>query len=349
MCDLEAGFTTVTGADGALEGILGSWHELIRPPFDGIAEPRRRSLGYYDSAYADGHCPAVLVIDHDPRLGSLVADRVNRAIRRHHAGVDVVTEPGYFFQPVGSPPAPSAASGGGGVSIDYANLSRVTVSAPAPAAGNQHRVAVIDTGDFGSGAAVTDFTASDEPQSVSPTDDNGHGSAVAELIRAHNPSAVTESLRVCSYGLAASTEMYLALIYAMWPTGRFDVVNVSMSSQLVNKCETQLGLTISAVGEWCKQAGGGLGPPLVAAIGNSPQCFGYPAAVDGAVVVEALDWSGSVASYNTPRPPGATTSQASGGEGTPGQSLGSYTVSGVTTEMVGSSFAAALVSAELAR
>ena len=106
----------------------------------------------------------------------------------------------------------------------------------------------------------------------------------------------------CASGLAASTELYLALIYAMWLPGRFDVVNVSMSTQLVNKCETPLGLTIAAVADWCKANSRSMGPQLVTAAGNLPQKFGYPAAVDGAVIVEALDWQPALATYNTAVP-----------------------------------------------
>jgi hypothetical protein len=144
-------------------------------------------------------------------------------------------------------------------------------------------------------------------------------------------------------------DLFLALTFALWPQGRFDVVNVSMTTQLAGKCETKLGLTVAAIVEWCQRRGGGLGAQLVAAVGNLPQKFGYPAAVDGAVIVEALDWSGTVASYNTAPPTGVTTWRASGGENAPGQALGTVTVNGVSTDLVGTSFAAALVSAELAR
>ncbi len=348
MCDLTAGFTTVTGPAGEIEGIAGAWDQRIRPSFEGISDPEFRALGAYDAHYRDSHCPAVLVIRHDPLLGSLVADRVDSAIRRYRPDADVVTEPGYYLEPVGSTPAVPAV-GGGIVTVSLANLNRLIVTAPAPAAPGGHSVAVIDTGDADASAIVIDFTQSNDPQQVSPVDANGHGSAVAEMIRARNSAATIESLRVCTTGLAASVELFLALTFALWPKGRFDVVNVSMTTQLVGKCETQLGKTIAAIADWCKRHGGGLGPQLVTAVGNLPQKFGYPAAVEGAVIVEALDWSGSVASYNTAAPAGLATSRASGGENGPGQTLGTVTVSGTTTDLVGTSFAAALVSAELAR
>jgi hypothetical protein len=278
-----------------------------------------------------------------------VADRVEGAIRRYSPGADVVTEPGYYLEPVGSTAAAAAAGGGGGVTVSLANLNRVTVTAPTPAAPGGHSVAVIDTGDADPSATVTDFTRSNDPRQVSPVDVNGHGSAVAQLIRAHNSAATIESLRVCTSGLAASVELFLALTYAMWPRGRFDVVNVSMTTQLLDKCMTQVGKTIAAIADWCQRGPGGLGPQLVTAAGNRPQPFGYPAAYEGAVIVEALDWNGSVASYNTKVPPGVTTWQASGGEQTAGQTLGTVTANGTTTDLVGTSFAAALVSAELAR
>ena len=348
MCDLAAGFTTVTGPAGEVEGILGAWGQQIRPPFEGISDPEFRTLGSYNAQYNDSRCPAVLMIQHDPLLGSLVADRVDSAIRRYRPNADVVTEPGYYLEPVGVTRATSG-GGGGSVSVSLANLNRLIVTPPTLPGPGGHSVAVIDTGDANASATVTDFTQSTDPQQVPPVDVNGHGSAIAEMIRAHNPAATVESLRVCTTGMAASVELFLALTYALWPQGRFDVVNVSMTTQLVGKCETQLGKTIAAIADWCKSQGGGLGPQLVTAVGNLPQKFGYPAAIDGAVIVEALDWSGSVASYNTAAPAGLSTSRASGGENAPGQTLGSVTVDGITTDLVGASFAAALVSAELAR
>lgn len=348
MCDLTAGFTTVTGAGGDLAEIAASWDQTVRLPFE-TAKPELRSLGAYDSRYADPRCPAVLVVQHDELLGSRVADRINRAIRRSHPYVDVIAEPGYYLQPVGGYPAPAGGVGGGGVSVTLANLSRVTVHAPAAANPGGHSVAVIDTGDAAPNATVIDFTQSNGPQGCPPVDCIGHGSAVAELIRSYNGLASVESLRVCTTGLAVSTELFLALTYALWLDARYDVVNVSMSTQLVGKCETQVGLTIDSIAEWCQTHRTTMGGQLVTAAGNLPQKFGYPAAVDGAVIVEALDWQPAPASYNTAVPAGTATSQASGGESSPGQTLGSVTANGTTTDLVGTSFAAALVSAELTR
>jgi hypothetical protein len=346
VCDLTAGFTTVTGPVGQIAEIAGDW-ERIRPSFSGISDPEFRALDIYDAEYSDNRCPAVLVIRHDPLLGSLVADRVDSAIRRRRPGADVVTEPGYYLEPVGAI-ADASGGGGGSVTVSLANLNRVRV--PALAAAGGHAVAVIDTGDADASATVTDFTQGNGPRHVLPVDNNGHGSAVAAMIRTRNGAATIESLRVCTTGLAASVELFLALTFALWPRGRFDVVNVSMTTQLVGRCETQLGKTITAIADWCKVNGGGMGGPLlVAAVGNLPQKFGYPAAVEGAVIVEALDWSGSVAGYNTAPPTGVATSQASGGERAHGQTLGTVTVNGTTTDLVGTSFAAALVSAELTR
>lgn len=243
--------------------------EHAKRPDNVVSTPELRQLDGH--LYLDRHCPAVLVIHHDPKLGSLVADRVDAAIRRHHRDADVVTEPGYYLEPAGSPPA--VIGGGGGVTVSLANLNRVVVTTPPPVAALGHSVAVIDTGDADAGATVTDFTLGANPQRVSPVDIHGHGSAVAQLIRAYNSSAIIESLRVCTSGLAASVELFLALTFAMWPRGRFDVVNVSMTTQLVGKCETQLGKTIAAIADWCKTHGGlrthgRLGPQLVTAVGN---------------------------------------------------------------------------------
>jgi hypothetical protein len=345
MCDLTAGFTTITGPFADVQFIEAQWPE-ISPSLEGISDPELRTLRDYGDAYFDGRCPAVLMIRHDPLLGSLVADRVDRAIRRNHAFLDVVTEPGYYLAPASPPGAPA---GGGVVTVSLANLHRVQVNPPARTGAGGHSVAVIDTGDADASATVIDFTQGNYPQQVSPVDDHGHGSAVAEIIRARNGAAVIESLRVCTAGLAASVEMFLALTFALWPQGRFDVVNVSMTTQLAGQCETQLGKTIAAIADWCNLQGRGLGAQLVTAVGNLPQKFGYPAAVEGAVIVEALDWSGSVAPYSTAAPVGAATWQASGGQNALGQTLGTVTVNGTTTDLVGTSFAAALITAELAR
>ncbi len=362
MCDLEAGYTTVVGPAGYLEEVAGQWPGLISP-LQGVGDPQLRTLGGRDHTYADPHCPGVLVARHSPVLGGLVADHLDRVIGRSMPHVDVVSEPGYWLRPAGGGSSAGGSAGGGpagvgaaGVSVVPANLGRVTVRPPAgvgPAAGLpaavRGRVAVIDTGDGTPGASVTDFTLGPDPTGVPAVDVHGHGSAVCELIRARNPSATVEALRVCSAGLAASVELYLALVYALWPRDRYGVVNVSLSTQLSGSCATPLGKTITAVAQWCTGNRGGLDVHLVTAAGNRPQKFGYPAAVPGAVVVEALDWNGQPAAYNTPLPPGLATAQASGGQDTPGDSLGTVTVGGSSEDLVGTSFAAALVSADLAR
>jgi hypothetical protein len=343
MCDLEAGFTTVVGPVEDMERVAGEWND-IRPPFEGVAEPELLALGPVDSLYRYPRCPAVLVIRHPEGLGGLVADRVETRVNQRLPTVSAVTEPGYFLEPAST----WAGGTGGGVTVTPANLNRVAVQLPPGKVPLGTKVAVIDTGDGLPGSSVTDFTTRPGPAlGQPPIDNHGHGSAVAELIRQRRPSAKVEALRVCQSGLAVSFEMYLALTYALWPKGRYDVVNVSLSTQLRDKCPTPLGKTLVAIAEWCGQHNGGLGVHLVAAAGNNPQRFGYPAAIPDAIVVQAWDWSGQLARYNTAVPSGQVTAQASGGEDAPGQSLGTVNIGGSSQSLFGTSFAAAMVSAEL--
>jgi len=130
---------------------------------------------------------------------------------------------------------------------------------------------------------------------------------------------------------------------------QFEGLGADQGQLVVVAYETGLARPGLAIADWCNLLGRGLGARLVTAVGNLPQKFGYPAAVEGAVIVEALDWSGSVAPYSTAAPVGAATWQASGGQNALGQTLGTVTVNGTTTDLVGTSFAAALITAELAR
>jgi hypothetical protein len=347
MCELNAGFTTVVGPVGDLEEVSSQWGQ-IRPPFEGIEPPRLLALGVGDPQYRHPRCPAVLVIRHPESLGGLVADRVEARINAWLPTVSVVTEPGYLLGPAGAP-AGGHGGAGAGVTVTPANLNKVAVQLPSATSPRGRKVAVIDTGDGLPGSTVTDFTTGPGPTvGQPPIDHDGHGSAVAELIRQRSPGAQVEALRVCRSGLAVSYEMYLALTYALWSTGRYDVVNVSLSTQLRDACPTPLGKTMSAITEWCTKHRGGLDVHLVTAAGNNPYPFGYPAAVPGAIVVQALDWNQHVASYNTAVPSGLITAQASGGEDAPGQYLGTVTVGGSAQPLFGTSFAAAMVSAELA-
>jgi hypothetical protein len=228
--------------------------------------------------------------------------------------------------------------------------AKVAAAQGSIAAGALRKVAVIDSGDLPGGANMVDFLgpATPPPSYTLTDDDHGHGSAISQLIRDLRPSVSIEAVRIVdSAGVADSFDLFLALVYSMWP-GTFEIVNVSLTQDILGQCETWLGATLTFILEQCRNSGKGSNALLVAAAGNDPNVEAqYPALLPDAIVATASDWSGVSASYNSTTIAAArsgTIVQAYGG--LPTDPFGTWTDrAGAQHAMWGTSFAAAVVTA----
>lgn len=348
MCDVNPDYTTLTGPEGELRRLVENWEEVIGPlgrldlPRPHLHSLRESQLGsQFDSEW----CPAVAVIWHRGRLGHRLADAlqvrllVTSATSEDHRGQAVICEPGFRLSvATWTQPWPAAA-----VNLSPDSVARAYA---AIGGGTGHSVAVLDTGESDLGAAqMIDFVGGN-PTFVAAEDKNGHGSAVSALVRALRPHASVTSVRVANErGLAESRDILLGLTFALW-SGRYDVLNVSLTSQLAGNCATTLGRSLAFVLEMSRRRGPDPEPVLVAAAGNrtSGQSLGYPALLPNALVATALDWNGQPADYSLSTS-GTQVIEVPAFGGTAIDPFGTVIASGDEKPLYGTSFAAAVVTA----
>ncbi|MFE5406403.1 S8 family serine peptidase [Streptomyces sp. NPDC056580] len=230
-------------------------------------------------------------------------------------------------------------------------LVRSTSDLPVDGKASGSRVAVLDTGLLDHEADMIDFVGCDRKGPVTaPSDDlHGHGTAVAHAIRAVNSNADIRPIRVLNRRCEGhSYEVISALIWALF-SGKYDLINASLSSPVSGSCDSALGRSIDYVLACGRETRGTL-PVLVAAAGNNKdKPSGYPARLHGAIVALALDGNSQHAEYNSTPPPGSISAMAYGGEES--DPLGDLThlqipngPTGAEAKIWGTSFAAAAVS-----
>lgn len=345
MCKFNAGYTTIAGPFSDLQDLPDLWISSLKTPGRlRLETPVVQSLEHLDDHFVDRDCPAVAVVRHDPILGRRPANELQAELLALSPTRPLICEPGFQLRV-----ATAASSGASPVAVSI-DPAKITATRKTLGSGTLQRVAVIDSGDLPGQADMVDFLggAQPPPSPESADDQHGHGSSVAELIRALRPSADVEAVRIVdSGGVADSFDLFLALVYCLWP-GTFDVVNVSLSQDVTGHCETWLGTTMVFLMDHCRQRGKGADTVLVAAAGNDPTMEAqYPALLPGAVVATATDWTGAAALYNsTTRAAGISGSVVQAYGGVANDPFGTWSdPSGATREMWGTSFAAAVVTA----
>ncbi|MDQ2943661.1 MAG: S8/S53 family peptidase [Candidatus Dormibacteraeota bacterium] len=233
MCDVNPDYTMLVGPQAELDEMRHRWDEVLGDlGYLDIPRPNLHSLreAGFGHAFDDQGCPAVAVIWLEGRLGSRLADLLQARVlvaatsSTDGLGANVMCEPGCRLQPASSSSGP-----GNALAFDAA---RVRQAGAAIGHGPGASVAVVDTGGPVTGSSqMVDFVGG-TPIEKSPEDGHGHGTAVGGLIRALRPDAAVTPIRVANdRGLAESMDLVLGLTYALWP-GTFDVVNVSLTSQL---------------------------------------------------------------------------------------------------------------------
>lgn len=178
------------------------------------------------------------------------------------------------------------------------------------------RVAVLDTGLLDETASMVDFVGCDkeDPQTTAADDRHGHGTAVAHVIQAVNGNAEIHPLRVLNENCEGhSYEVLAGMIWAVF-SGKYDLINGSLSSPVSGACDSAFGRSIDYLLAYGRNMWGRV-PVLVAAAGNvEGEPSGYPARLHGAVVALALDKNAQHASYNSTPPPGSLNVAAYGEE-----------------------------------
>jgi hypothetical protein len=348
MCQENPGFTTIVGPHDAMD-------RLTEEEWDGLETvdrlPLTRPRLLDDSHQTLRHLSpvAIAVVWHEQVRDPVVAHMLQAEMLARQ--LPLLCEPGFELQTASGP-----STGGGAVTVtlDQKTPGNATTSAlPSKASGR--RVAVLDTGQqSNSKNTMIDFLGGLVDISATPDDANGHGTAVAKLIEAINPNADITPLRVVSSSTTKSYELLCGMVYAL-ASGEFDLINVSLATRLAPDCMTVLGSSLELARRQCATAAKLSNDPIiVAAAGNTNQhqTFSYPAKLPGSVIVQAWDGNNppAPATYNVPLPPtlpkNSKVVHATGGDST--MSFGTITRAGTRPEqMVGTSFAAAVVTANL--
>jgi hypothetical protein len=342
MCDLVEGSVTFTGPRRAILDLERIWSGLTTVRDLHLEYPRAQTfLGLPTTrSFENPAAPAQARIHHEWGDGSPVAERLQ--VEMIMAGVPIFVEPEHHVGlssagPVGGGARPN-------VTIDRNVLASAATDAVMRSAAGQ-RVAVVDSGDLLGKTLMVDFTGGLAGE-VTADDEVGHGTAIAELIRSINPNADVTALRVVNSKRGTSYELLCAMTYALW-SGKFDIINVSLSAQSTTQCMTVLGGSLNMVLDICRNNGVSV-TQIVAAAGNTStgQAFGYPARLPGATVVQAWDFNGVATSYNVAVPPSLVPVNATGGDAS--KTFGTITDSfGNAEPMFGTSYAAAVATALL--
>lgn len=350
MCIDEQPFTTVVGPRGSVERLIDMFGAFDVVGRLGLREPPTLiDIAAIDRQFREKHSPAVAVIFHPEAKSFPVARRLQVELLTGAVGhkvspiPDLLCEPGFEVRAAAPAAPPTVAR----AAIAHIRANVPTIAATDRAAGS--RVALLDTGDLNASNAMVDFTVS-PPMRVTTDDENGHGTAVAAIITGLNASAHIYPVRVLgpTKNTGLSYQILPALEYALW-SGAFDIVNASLTTTPPGMCEQTLGASIDYIVQLCRAANRAL-PVIVAAAGNehAKNC-GYPAVVPDAVVAVALDEDTSSrgtyvrASYNSILPIPVKDEEAYGGSSA--NPIGSVTASGATTDLWGTSFAAAAITA----
>jgi Subtilase family len=147
-------------------------------------------------------------------------------------------------------------------------------------------------------------------------------------------------------GEMTSASLLSALIVVLWPSARFDVVNISLSGNLGTPCSTAVGASLDYVIESCRRHNSGTLPIVVAAAGNYQDMeIAYPALMRDAIVAFALDRAGRRSLYNSYVRPALAVREVEAFGGAADDCFGLIRRNGGDERIFGTSFAAAVVSA----
>jgi Subtilase family len=343
MCDLAEGSVTFTGPFGALLELEHVWETLRTADELRLRRPELQTYAELDSEYHfdDPAAPAQARLFHHWGRGAPVAERLQVELLTRR--LPILVEPEHYIG-IAAGGVPTAGNPRPTVTIDHQVLTSASTDVVAGSVSG-NRVAVVDSGDLLGKPKMYDFTGAFAREDTAD-DVVGHGTAVSELIRSLKPSADVTALRAVNAQSGTSYELLCALTYALW-SGKFDVVNVSLSAQSTDKCMTVLGGSLTMVLDICQNSGHAI-PTVVAAAGNSStgQAFGYPARLPGSTVVQAWDFNGSPASYNVAVPSTHVPVNATGGDSN--NTFGTITdTAGNADPMFGTSYATAVATAFL--
>jgi hypothetical protein len=343
MCDLASGSVTFTGPFGALLELEHIWESLRTADELRLRRPELQTYAELDSEYPfdDPVAPAQARLFHHWGSGAPVAERLQVELLTRR--LPILVEPEHSIG-ITAGGVPAAGTSRPSVTIDHQSLSSASTDVVAGSA-TGNRVAVVDSGDLLGKQNMYDFTGAFAREDTAD-DVVGHGTAVSELIRSLKPAADVTALRAVNAQSGTSYELLCALTYALW-SGKFDVVNVSLSAQSTDKCMTVLGGSLTMVLDICQNSGHAV-PTVVAAAGNTStgQAFGYPARLPGSTVVQAWDFNRSPAPYNVMVPSTHVPVNATGGDAN--NTFGTITdTAGNTVPMFGTSYATAVATAFL--
>ncbi|MER6162038.1 S8 family serine peptidase [Streptomyces sp. NPDC001868] len=384
MCDASAAYSTVVGPRRAMWQLMEIWERLETPRRFDLSRPDPVQFWQIsrdaERQFDNEKIPNISVVHHQERMGIHITAALQAELTAGNSRQEIpalpqlMWESGYKFTAAakgshlpGEDPPPAEPDGYDAVLNTWRSLigkrrdvfepgrlrqlveSVPDIPADSKAAGS--RVAVLDTGLLHDTATMVDFVGCDkqDPQTTAADDRHGHGTAVAHAIRAVNGNAEIHPIRVLNENCEGhSYEVLAGMIWAIF-SGKYDLINGSLSSPISGACDSAFGRSIDyllAYGRsmWEKV------PVLVAAAGNEKGVpSGYPARLHGAVVALALDKNSQHATYNSTPPPNSLTAAAYGG--TKSDPLGDYTRlriknrrTGSGAKIWGTSFAAAAIS-----
>lgn len=344
MCQPPSSYSTFVGSHSDLTNVGEQWTQLSTSTRLRLPSPRLVPLWNLDGHFQDGAHPAIGILDHPHVPAAYVADQLNAELLGYPGIGPVLVEPGFRFWATSA----SAASGSPG-QIDFRSNRIDDAERLIGKATDQYtRIAVLDSGDSLNNASIVDFLGGD-PKYIPPSDPHGHGTAVAELIRKLRPQAEIIALRVLDPALGGeSHEILAAFLYCLsQKVTQFRLVNASLTTQAVDSCPTTLGRSLNFLLNLSANYSGSV-PTTVAAVGNSPTSIGYPATMRDVVVALADDWNGQDAGYNASTAGHIVTTEHAYG-GISGDPFGVIRRSGQPDEeIVGTSFAAAVITASKA-
>ncbi|MGQ4386581.1 S8 family peptidase [Streptomyces sp. SAS_270] len=383
MCDGSAAYSTVVGPWSAMMNLMEVWDRLETPRRFAISRPDPvqfwRISPDSERLFSNPKVPNIAVVHHEERMGIHITAALQAELTAGNPQRDILLpqlmwEPGYLFTTAGSgsqlpgedtpPPEPHGWRDaldswrrrvGRRIDVfDPEKLRQLIESIPdipPERRAKGSRVAVLDTGMLDENAAMVDFLGCDQkdPATTTADDGHGHGTAVAHAIKAVNEGADIHPIRVLNEKCKGhSYEVLAGMIWAVF-SGKYDLINASLSSPVSGSCDSALGRSIDYLLAYGRHMWGRV-PVLVAAAGNvKNEPSGYPARLHGAVVALALDKNAQQAGYNSTPPPGSFSVTAyGGGASDPLGDLSRLQIkngpTGADAKIWGTSFAAAAVS-----
>ncbi|WP_344452885.1 S8/S53 family peptidase [Actinocorallia aurantiaca] len=214
------------------------------------------------------------------------------------------------------------------------------------------RVLLLDTGDLRAVRQEIFLLGQSDRPDDPPPDWHGHGTSLGDVIRLRAPKAIVTALRIYEpeARYCASATLLAALTWALHHFAGADVVCVAQRAVITEPHASHVEVLERILGH--AVAHKLTAPIVVCAAGNSPggrELMALPAIMPGVVTARAIGWSGNVLPYNCrlPRDQRVDIVDAYGGEESDPIGVTADPGHGAV-RMVGSSYAAALVTGALA-